>query len=66
VTLSGRSSLGAVAAAVAGALRSEGISAVLTGGACAALYSEGAYHSKDLDFIVVGDVTQRDMDTAMA
>ena len=66
VKLSGRTSLGAVAAAVAGALRSQGIPAVLTGGACAALYSEGAYHSKDLDFIVVGHATRAGMDTAMA
>jgi len=66
VKLSARSSLGAVAAAAAGALRSEGIQAVLTGGACAALYSEGAYHSKDLDFIVVGHATRAGMNTAMA
>jgi hypothetical protein len=66
VKLSERSSLGAVAAAVAGALRSQGIPAVLTGGACAALYSEGAYHSRDLDFIVVGSVTRAAMNFAMA
>jgi hypothetical protein len=65
VTLSARSSLGAVAALVAGALRTNGIRAVLTGGACAALYSEGAYHSRDLDFIVVEDVTRTEMDHAM-
>jgi hypothetical protein len=65
VRLSGRSSLGAVAAAVAGALRTHKISAVLTGGACAALYSEGAYHSRDLDFIVVESATRKQMDTAM-
>lgn len=64
--LSERSSLGAVAAAVAGALRKYGIPAVLTGGACAALYSEGAYSSRDLDFIVVGPATRAGMDTAMA
>ena len=63
--LSERSSLGAVAAAVAGALRSNRIRAVLTGGACAALYSEGAYHSRDLDFIVVESATRKEMDTAM-
>jgi len=63
--LSGRSSLGVVAAAVAGALRAHKISAVLTGGACAALYSAGAYHSRDLDFIVVESATRKQMDTAM-
>ena len=65
MTLSERSSLGAVAAAVAGALRSHGIPAVLTGGACATLYSEGAYHSRDLDFIVVGEATRASMNRAM-
>ncbi len=65
VRVSERSSLGAVAASVAGALRARGIRAVLTGGACAALYSEGAYHSRDLDFIVVEDVTRAEMDNAM-
>ena len=64
--LSERSSLGVVAGAVAGALRTHGIPAVLTGGACAALYSEGAYSSRDLDFIVVGSATRAGMDTAMA
>ena len=63
--LSARTSLGATAAVVAGALRAGGIRAVLTGGACAALYSAGAYHSRDLDFIVVGSVTQAGMDRAM-
>lgn len=64
--LSARSSLGAVAAAVAGALRSHRIPAVLTGGACAALYSAGAYHSRDLDFIVVGNATRAAMNVVMA
>ena len=64
--LSARSSLSAVAASVAGALRAHGIRAVLTGGACATLYSEGAYHSRDLDFIVVEDATRAEMDDAMA
>lgn len=64
--LTARSSLGAAAAVVAEALRAGGIPAVLTGGACAALYSAGAYHSRDLDFIVAGSVTQPAMDRAMA
>jgi hypothetical protein len=66
VTLTGRSSLGAVAAAVAAGLRARGIQAVLTGGACASLYSEEAYHSRDLDFVVIGGATRARMDGAMA
>lgn len=66
MTLSARSSLGAAAAAVAGALRADKITAVLTGGACATLYSAGAYHSRDLDFIVVGPATQAGVERAMA
>jgi len=66
VTLSERSSLGMVAAAVAAGLRDHGIQAVLTGGACASLYSDGAYHSRDLDFVVIGGTTQALMDAAMA
>jgi hypothetical protein len=66
VKLSGRSSLAAVAAAVAAGLREHGIQAVLTGGACASLYSAGAYHSRDLDFVVIGEVSQARMDSAMA
>src|SRR5215467_138806 len=66
VTLSGRSSLAAVAAAVAAGLREYGIQAVLTGGACASLYSAGAYHSRDLDFVVIGGASQSRMDSAMA
>lgn len=37
----------------------------MTGGACAALYSVGAYHSRDLDFIVLESVTRKEMDSAM-
>jgi hypothetical protein len=66
VTLGERSSLGMVAAAVAAGLRDHGIQAVLTGGACASLYSDGAYHSRDLDFVVIGGTTQALMDAAMA
>jgi len=66
VRLSERSSLGAVAAAVAGSLRDHGIQAVLTGGACASLYSAGAYHSRDLDFVVIGEPSRTLVDSAMA
>jgi hypothetical protein len=43
------SSLADVAAAVAGALPGSEIRAVLTGGACATLYTGGEYQSSDLD-----------------
>ena len=61
-----RSSLATVAVAVGDALRRHGIRAVLTGGACASLYTRGAYQSRDMDFIVVGPVTQPGLDHAMA
>ena len=57
--------LPAVAATVAAALRRAGISAVLTGGACAAIHSHGAYESSDLDFILERETTQRVLDDAM-
>lgn len=52
--------------AVGDALRRAGIRAVLTGGACAALYSNGAYHSLDADFVIVGEVSTKSLDDAMA
>ncbi|HQQ76756.1 MAG TPA: hypothetical protein PLB01_05335 [Thermoanaerobaculia bacterium] len=64
--LSRRSTLRQVAAAVAGALHDAGISAVLTGGACATIYSEGAYQSEDLDLILLSSPTQKALDQAMA
>src|SRR4030067_1068849 len=66
VILTTRSSLGAVALAVGGALRRHGIPAVLTGGACASLHTRGAYQSRDMDFILVGATTQARLDTMMA
>jgi hypothetical protein len=66
VKVSCRSSLRQVAAAVAGALHGAGIRAVLTGGACATIYSEGAYQSEDLDLILLSSTTQKALDQAMA
>jgi len=66
VRIGSRSSLATVAVAVGDALRRHGIRAVLTGGACASLYTRGAYQSRDMDFIVVGPVTQPGLDRAMA
>lgn len=47
-----------VAEAVARALKRAQIRAVLTGGACAMLFTDGAYQSFDLDFILEGEVRQ--------
>ena len=51
---------------VATALRSAEIRAVLTGGACASLYTGGGYESSDLDFIIQNAVTETQLDRAMA
>jgi hypothetical protein len=66
VKLTRRSTLAGVAAVVAAALEAAGIDAVLTGGACATIYTRGAYQSYDLDFIVRSGGTRRSLDTAMA
>jgi hypothetical protein len=66
VTLTRRSTLAEVAAAVAAALREAGFRAVLTGGACATIYSDNAYQSRDLDFIVQSGGTQRELEAALA
>ncbi len=60
-----RSSLSSVAIQVGEALRRHGIRAVLTGGACASVHSGGAYHSVDMDFILLRPVTQAALDAAM-
>jgi hypothetical protein len=54
-----------VAAAVADALAKAGIRAVLTGGACATFFTDGAYQSSDLDFILEGEVRRRQLDEAL-
>jgi hypothetical protein len=66
LTITRRSTLPDVAAAVARALREGGFDAVLTGGACATIYSRGAYLSHDLDFIVRAGGGRRALDRAMA
>ena len=65
MTITRRSTLRVVALAVGHALTRRGIRAVLTGGACATIYSEGRYTSTDLDFILDGRVRQVDLDAAM-
>lgn len=66
MTLSRDSTLRDVALAVGASLKRHGISAVLTGGACASIHSGGAYSSLDLDFVLMGRVAQKTLDEAMA
>jgi hypothetical protein len=66
VKLRRTSSLPEVAITVGDALRRHGIRAVLTGGACASLYTGGRYSSVDADFVIIGVVTRADLDVAMA
>jgi hypothetical protein len=65
VKLTASSTLITVALAVGSALHRNGIRAVLTGGACVSLYTRGAFHSKDVDFVLSTSMTQADLDTAM-
>jgi hypothetical protein len=64
--LSKRSSLADVAVATGDALRRAGIRAVLTGGACANLYSGGVYQSSDADFVLAGHCSTNDVDRALS
>jgi hypothetical protein len=66
VKITARSSLKKVAAVVSNALSGAGIRAVLTGGACATIYSGGAYQSEDLDLILQSSPTQKELDRVMA
>jgi hypothetical protein len=66
VKLTSRSSLLEVTASVAQALSNAGIRAVLTGGACASIYTRGAYQSSDLDFVLQNTISQSSLDAAMA
>ena len=63
--LTRRSSIGQVAAEVARAFAAARIHSVLTGGACAAVYSGGSYQSKDLDFILGPGARQSQLDEAL-
>ena len=50
-----------LAAFVCQSLRDAGITVTLTGGACVAIWTDGQYISKDLDFIEQGTVPRRDI-----
>jgi hypothetical protein len=51
---------------VAEVLERAGIRAVLTGGACATIHTEGAYFSEDLDFVLQSEPSQHHLDEVMA
>lgn len=58
------STLREVALTVGAHLSRHGIRAVLTGGACVAIYT-GTYVSKDADFVLQSNVRQRELDDAL-
>ena len=64
--LTAASTLSEVAIAVGAQLRRHGITAVLTGGACVSVYTDGSYVSKDADFVLQGRVQQTALDGALA
>jgi hypothetical protein len=64
--ITARTSLRSVAIAVGRALADHGIRAVLTGGACASIHSNGSYVSEDVDFVLEGRVQLARLDQAMA
>ncbi|HMB71373.1 MAG TPA: hypothetical protein VKU85_18845 [bacterium] len=66
MTLEEGSTVSAVALAVGSTLLGQGIRAVLTGGACVSIYTRGAYHSKDVDFVLPPSVRREELDNAMA
>ena len=63
--LSAKSSLADVAISVGDALRRAGIRGVLTGGACAHLYTAGTYASVDVDFVLSEDTSASALDRAL-
>jgi hypothetical protein len=65
VRITAQSTLEHVAAVLSVALRGAGIRAVLTGGACATIYSAGGYQSEDLDLILKSSPMRRSLDEVM-
>jgi hypothetical protein len=65
VKLRTSSTLEDVAGCVGKALADAGIRAVLTGGACATLYTRGTYQSEDLDFILQSGVSAPRLELVM-
>jgi hypothetical protein len=66
MTITRKSSARDVAATIAMALERAGLRGVLSGGGCASIYTRGLYQSVDLDFILQGPGTQKQLDAAMA
>jgi hypothetical protein len=66
VRITAKSTIQKVIEAVAIALDRAGIKAVFVGGACATIYTGGAYESDDLDLIIQSAPTQKTLDGAMA
>ncbi|KAB2969836.1 MAG: hypothetical protein F9K18_00710 [Thermoanaerobaculia bacterium] len=64
--ITARSTLETVAIAVGDALAENGIRAVLTGGACAGIYSGRLNSSQDVGFVLEGRVAPSSLDAAMA
>lgn len=61
----GRMSVEELAAHVCQTLSNAGITVTLTGGACVAIWSDGAYASRDLDFVEQGVVPRQEIRRAM-
>lgn len=64
--LTARSTLADVAMGVGDQLRRAGIRAVLTGGACTSLWTRGAHHSLDAEFVLIEACSVADPDQALA
>lgn len=55
-----------IAGLVCETLANVGVTTTLTGGACVAIWSEGKFVSRDLDFIEEGPVSRRKVEDALA
>jgi hypothetical protein len=55
-----------VALAVGLVLRRQGVRAVLTGGACVSVYTDGTYVSRDVDFVLLSTPSQAQIDAALS
>jgi hypothetical protein len=60
------STLPEVAFAVGLALRRQGVRAILTGGACVSVYTDGTYVSRDVDFVIQGAPSHDRVDAALS
>jgi hypothetical protein len=65
VALNAKTNLREFSITVGSALLEQGIHAVLTGGACASIYTRGRYASGDADFVLSGRIDQGKLDRTM-